>query len=221
MIKRCLIIAGGEWNQEFASCYINKKYGAAGPDLIIAADSGLHGLHRMNLQPDILLGDYDSADLDLLKQYRKNDQIVWIQYPPEKDYTDSHLAIMTAMEQGAEEICMLGALGIRMDHSLANIGLLKQCLEAGVKAEIVDAHNRIQMLNHNQTLSIQPGFGKYVSLLPVTERVTGITLRGFRYPLQEAELELGISRGVSNEVIGELAEIQIRSGILMVIESRD
>lgn len=221
MIKRCLIIAGGEWNQEFASCYINKKYGEAGPDLIIAADSGLHGLHKMNFQPDILLGDYDSVDLDLLEQYEKNDQIIRIQYPPEKDYTDSHLAIITAMEQGADEICMMGALGARMDHSLANVGLLKLCLEAGVKAEIVDVHNRIQLMNQNQRLQIQNLFGKYVSLLPLTERVTGITLQGFRYPLQEAELEQGISRGVSNELIGELGEIRIRSGILMVIESRD
>lgn len=221
MAKRCLIIAGGEWNQEFASCYINKKYGEKKPDLVIAADGGLHGLHQMGILPDILLGDYDSVPAELLAQYGEDDRMIRMQYPAEKDYTDSHLAITTAIEQGAEEICILGATGTRMDHSLTNIGLLKSCLEAGVEAELVDAHNRIRMIDQQLFLRKQEQFGRYVSLLPFTERVTGITLQGFRYPLQEAELELGVSRGVSNEIIEEKAEIRIRTGLLLVIESRD
>lgn len=221
MAKQCLIVAGGEWNQEFASCYINRKYGGKKPELVIAVDGGLHGLHRMGILPDILLGDYDSAGAELLEQYEANDRIIKMQYPVEKDYTDSHLAVATALEQEATEICMLGAIGTRMDHSLTNAGLLKSCLEAGVEAEIVDAHNRIRMMNQRLFLRKQEQFGKYVSLLPFTERVTGITLQGFRYPLQEAELELGCSRGVSNEIVEAKAVIQIRTGLLLVIESRD
>lgn len=221
MTKRCLIIAGGEWNQEFASCYIKKKYGFRQPELVIVADSGLKAARQLRLQPDILLGDYDSVALDLLEQYEEDERLVSMQYPSEKDYTDSHLAIVTAMEQGATEICILGATGTRMDHSLANIGLLKLCMEAGVRAELVDAHNRIRMMKHREILRKEEQFGDYVSLLPFTERVTGITLQGFKYPLQEAVFELGISRGVSNEILGEQAEIQIRTGILLIIESRD
>lgn len=221
MTKRCLVIAGGEWNQEFASCYINKKYRGEKPELVIAADSGLQGLHPMGIRPDILLGDYDSVSMELLKQYEADDRIINMQYPAEKDYTDSHLAITTAIEQGATEICILGAVGTRLDHSLANISLLKLCLEAGIEAELVDPHNRIRMIKEGLVLQRQEQFGQYVSLLPFTERVTGITLEGFRYPLEEAELELGVSRGISNEITEERAGIQIRKGLLLVIESRD
>lgn len=221
MVKRCLIIAGGEWNQEFASCYMNRKYEGKKPELVIAADSGLHGLHRMGICPDILLGDYDSVSTEVLTQYEADERIIRMQYPEEKDYTDSHLAIMTAIEQGAAEICILGAVGTRMDHTLANVGLLKLCLEAGVKAELVDTHNRIRMMDQQLFLQRQEQFGRYVSLLPFTERVTGITLQGFRYPLREADMELGISRGVSNEITEERAEIRIRTGLLLVIESKD
>lgn len=221
MRKRCLIIAGGEWDQKFASSYIKGKYDGKKPELVIVADRGLQGAAGLEFLPDILLGDYDSVDSRLLEQSRKDNRMIHMQYPAEKDYTDSHLAIVTALEQGAAELCILGAIGTRMDHSLANIGLLKLCMEAGVEAELVDSHNRIRMTDKNMTLQKKEQFGQYVSLLAFSDYVTGITLQGFRYPLQEAVLETGISRGVSNEIIGEQAEIQIKSGILLVIESKD
>lgn len=221
MMKRCLIMAGGEWNQKFASCYIKKKYGNEKPDLVIAVDRGLEGIEQLGLQPDILLGDYDSVAPEVLEKYKYDTHILNLQYPPEKDYTDSHLAIVTAVEQGATEVCILGATGTRLDHGLANLGLLKLCMEAGIAAEIVNEHNRVRMMNRRLIIRREEQFGTYVSLLPYTERVTGITLTGFQYPLREAEFELGISWGVSNEIVEEIAEIRIRTGILFVIESRD
>ena len=179
-----MIIAGGELNQEFASCYIREHYPDGRPELMIVADRGLQWAEEMNLRPDIILGDYDSVPPERLEKY-------------------------------------LGATGSRMDHMLANLGLLYLCLQAGIPAELVNATNRIRLIRDTVTLRKDTQFGTYVSLLPYTERVTGITLTGFQYPLQDAELSLGLSRGVSNEIAAETATIQIRSGALLVIESRD
>lgn len=219
--KHCLILAGGEWNQEFASCYMRERYPAGRPDLLIVADRGLEWAQAMGLRPDILLGDYDSVSSDILDQYRGDTGIVNMQYPAEKDYTDSHLAVMAAIEQRATDICILGGMGRRMDHALANLGLLYLCLQAGIPAELVDVNNRIRLVQDNITLKKSEQFGTYVSLLPYTEQVIGVTLTGFQYPLQEATLSLGYSIGVSNVIQEETATIRMRAGALFVIESKD
>lgn len=221
MMKQCLIIAGGELDVEFASCYIKKKYGNKEPDLIIAADRGLEGIQQLGLQPHLMLGDYDSVSLDILEEYEDNNQIISLQYPTEKDYTDSHLAVLMAMEYGATDICMLGATGTRLDHTWANVGLLQLCLDKNIQAELVDAHNRIRMVKQKLLIPKEEQFGTYVSLLSYTGSVTGITLRGFKYSLEDGELALGISQGVSNEIVDSVAEIKVKSGILCVIESLD
>lgn len=221
MKRRCLIIAGGELNPEFASCYIKEKYGSMGPELIIAADRGLEGAKILGLQPNIMLGDYDSVALELLEEYEKNDQVVSVQYPTEKDYTDTHLAVITAIERGAAEICILGATGSRLDHVMANMGLLLLGLKAGIETELVDSNNRIRMVQKHMTIEQKNQFGSYVSLLPFTEQVKGITLKGFKYPLNDADFSMGMSWGISNEITESMAEIKIRDGILYVIESKD
>lgn len=218
---RCLILTGGECNQEFASCYIREHYPAGRPDLLIAADRGMEWAQGIGLQPDILLGDYDSVSPDILEQYKCDTGIVNMQYPVAKDYTDSHLAVLTAIEREATDICILGATGSRMDHMLANLGLLYLCLSAGISAELVDANNRIRLIQDHILLRKAEQFGTYVSLLPYTEQVRGITLTGFQYPLQDATLSLGESIGVSNVIQEETAMIRVKSGALFVIESRD
>ena len=132
-----------------------------------------------------------------------------------------HLAIETAIHHGATEICILAATGTRLDHTFANMGLLMLCMQQGIPAELADSHNRIRMINHSLKLSKREQFGTYVSLIPYTQEVTGITLTGFRYPLTDATLTLGISRGVSNEIVEEVAEITLQTGCLFVIESKD
>lgn len=221
MKKSCLIIAGGELDIKFASCYIKKKYGRELPDMVIAVDRGLEGVKQLGILPHILLGDYDSVKSEVLKEYEEVPQVTCLRYPPEKDYTDSHLAIEKAIQEKATDICILGATGTRMDHSLANMGLLWLCMKAGIKAELVDAHNRIRMMEHRLEIQKEEQFGKYVSLLPYTEYATGITLTGFQYPLYKDTLSMGISRGISNEIINDVAVIEIETGILYVIESKD
>lgn len=107
-----------------------------------------------------------------------------------------------------------------MDHTLANIGLLKQFAEAGISAYLIDEHNRITMTAHRHIVKRNDAY-RYVSLLPYTEQVTGVTLHGFYYNAQGLTLKLGESIGVSNELIAESGLIEFESGLLIVIESRD
>ena len=113
----------------------------------------------------------------------------------------------------------------RKDHSFANIGLLSMLLEKGIKGEILDPHNRIFMMDkeHSGVVKITKNRDKkeYISLIPYTEKVTGITLKGFQYPLQNETLTIGISRGISNELVKEEGLIQTEDGTLIVCISND
>lgn len=239
-MKRCVIIAGGEFDAEFASSYIKSKYGIFGPELLVLADHGLDGmaeLERLNpkLQAEIIIvGDYDSVEPENLDAYKKKSGLQILQYPAEKNYTDSHLALYEAIKAGAEEVTILGATGTRLDHVLANLGLLQICMEKGIPAELTDKNNRIHMINKEMHIMRETQFGSYVSLIPYTDLVTGVTLRGMKYPLRDFTFHTGIhweeqmmltdngvSRGISNEIEADEAEITIEAGAILVIESMD
>ncbi|MEE1312397.1 MAG: thiamine diphosphokinase [Lachnospiraceae bacterium] len=211
-----LIITGGGIDIPFTHSYIEKQKF----DKIYAADKGVQYAVQLGIRPDLILGDFDSLG-EKMKEKMKDWNIPVLTFPPEKDYTDTHLAITHAISQGADEITLIGATGTRLDHTWANIGLLQMAMKEGVRAWIVDAHNRISMWNSGREMKKEEAFGDYVSLIPYTEKVTGITLTGFYYPLSDAELTLGISLGISNELISKTGKIEIGSGDLIIIESRD
>ncbi|UUZ82929.1 thiamine diphosphokinase [Paenibacillus sp. P26] len=123
--------------------------------------------------------------------------------PVWKDLTDTEMAMTWAMEQGAQDLVLVGVLGDRLDHSLANVHLLRKALEAGVRRRIVDAQNEVQLMNGQHPLVLHPDH-RYtqVSLLPLSLEVTGINLSGFLYPLNEATLTIGQSLGISNVLVG-------------------
>lgn len=125
------------------------------------------------------------------------------------------------MEQGCKKIHILGATGSRMDHVLGNIHLLGMAMEHGVEALMVDANNRIRMVNQGLALRKEEQYGNYVSLLPFTPQVTGLTLKGFKYQVEDFTLKCCHSLGVSNEIAAEQAEIAFQEGTLVVVESRD
>lgn len=104
---------------------------------------------------------------------------------------------------------------------MANVHILTNTLKAGIPCEILDSSNRIYLKNKNFTLEKSNLYGKYVSFIPLTSSVKNLSLTGFQYPLQDYELCLGKSLGVSNEVVEDVAKVAFSDGILVVIESRD
>lgn len=215
MVMRVLILTGGSVNQAFASEYIKEW----NPDQIITADKGLLYAKELGITPDIILGDFDSCNKDIMEEFSTDEKII---APCEKDDTDTGLAMLKAKEIGAEEILLIGATGTRLDHVLGNLGQLVFAQKHGMKAQIVDEHNRIQALEAGKENIIAKSsqFGKYVSLIPVYE-AKGVTLQGFKYLLDDYTLEFELSRGISNELAEEEASIFYKEGCLLMIESRD
>lgn len=212
-----LIVTGGTIDIGFAKDYIRKqKY-----DYVISADAGMAFCRQAEILPDQILGDFDSADPEMLSFFKERCPERILAFPAQKDETDTELAIIKALEAGADQITIIGATGTRLDHVLGNIHLLKMALDAGTDACIVDSHNRIRMVQSSFAIAKEEQFGKYVSLIPFTPQVEGLTLRGFAYEVEDFTLTSGKARGVSNEIADDVACIECESGILLVIESKD
>lgn len=219
---KTLIITGGFIEADFARSYLKDE----SFDMVIAADKGVETARLLNVPIDYILGDFDSLEPSVLEEVKSqlaNDEsgLVLKEFPPEKDYTDTHLAIVTAIESGATSVTILGATGTRLDHVMANVNLLSIFLHNHIEAKIIDSHNQIYVIDGDAHLYREKIHGKYVSLIPYTDCVTGVTLIGFKYPLSNATLTKGNSLGISNELLEEDGIIKLDKGILIVIESRD
>ncbi|MCI6536144.1 thiamine diphosphokinase [uncultured Eubacterium sp.] len=212
-----LIVTGGSIDYKFACEYI-KRYTW---DYVVCADAGMKFCHAAGILPDLILGDFDSVDDASYSYFKEKCPERMEQFPTHKDETDTELALLRAIAAGADTVTMIGATGTRMDHVMGNIQMLKLAMDKGVSCQIVDAHNRIRMVQGQAELKKSDQFGKYVSLLPFTPEVIGITLKGFAYEVEDFTLVSGIARGVSNELEAETGTITCREGILLVIESRD
>ncbi len=212
-----LIVSGGSLNKEF----VTKVVGQGRYDRILAADSGMNALYAAAVTPDIIIGDFDSADKKILAFFQQNKEIDFCTLNPEKDDTDTEFAIRESIRRGADSITIIGGTGTRLDHVLGNISLLGIGLEEGVRMELLDAHNRICMIDHSVTLKKKEQYGNYLSLIPYNGKVTGVTLKGLKYPLHDYTMGGFNSLGISNEIVDDEASIELTSGQLLVIESRD
>lgn len=210
--KRILIFSGGNLGP-WALAAVEPG------DFLLGVDRGALYLLEQGHRPDYALGDFDSVSAEELQRIRQESKHLASCDPILKDETDTELAFNWALEQHPREIILLGVLGTRFDHSLANVHLLARALQQGVPCRILDEHNEILLMD--QSTTITANHFPQISLLPLNQEVTGVTLTGFRYPLNNATLTLGQSIGISNLLVGERGKIEITSGQLLVIRSRD
>jgi len=183
-------------------------------DLVICADGGANNALALGLQPDVVIGDLDSLDDDLHARLEKT-HCQFVTHPAGKDETDLELALKYAVEQGVGEVLILGALGERLDHTLANILLLTLPELHSVRARIL--HGRQEaFLIRDETL-IEGQVGDTLSLLPLTEEVTGIYTQGLEYPLENDTFYLGPTRGVSNVLTAPQARVRVGQGLLLAV----
>ena len=217
MYNKIVIVSGGSMQDEFAKEWIMQYQ----PDFIIVADSGMEFMRRAKIIPDMIIGDFDSVASETLAFFKSQPGICFKELNPVKDDTDTEFAIRQALELGAKEITVLGATGTRLDHVMGNVALLGIGLQENVTIQLVDAHNRIRMINKPLHLAKEDQFGDYVSLIPYSGEAKGVTLKGFKYPLDNYTMGSFSSLGISNEIVDEMAEIYVDEGILIVIESRD
>ena len=216
-MRHFFVISGGALEDTFVCDLLDTER----PQVTIAADAGMNFFYRNGRLPDLIVGDFDSAAGSALAYFKEQPGVEIHPLNPVKDDTDTEAAVRMAIARGAERITVLGATGSRLDHVLANIELLGIGLEAGILMEIVDPHNRIRMLREGITLRRKEQFGAYVSLLPYSPQVEHLTLRGFKYPLDDHCLKGFCSLGVSNEIVEEEGTIVFDGGILLLIETRE
>ncbi|WP_379151889.1 thiamine diphosphokinase [Paenibacillus sp. sgz5001063] len=211
-VKRVVIFAGGDLSAHYLSLLDEE-------DFIIGADRGALFLVSHGIVPDISVGDFDSVTSDDLKLIQTGSKRTITCDPIDKDLTDSEMALDLALDTQPESILLFGVTGTRIDHTLASIQMMTRALQRKVCCSVMDTHNYIT-LTGSKTEILDRGY-TYVSLLPLTPEVTGITLEGFQYPLTNATLKLGQSLGVSNVLSDKSGTVSIDSGLLLIIQSKD
>lgn len=209
----CIIIASGN-----LLCTPRIKRLLKEADLIIAADGGATHLKQMNIAPHVIIGDMDSIHPDTRCFFEKN-LIPIIPHPSRKNQTDTDLCIEFAIKKGATTITMLGVTGHRLDHTLANIFLLRKLSGLGIKSRIIDANNEIYLVRDQLELTGKKG--DLLSVLSISDKVTGLTLTGLEYRLENAAISMGSSLGISNYFKATRVTISISTGLLLVTKSRD
>jgi thiamine pyrophosphokinase len=185
-------------------------------DWIIGADGGAARALDWGLSPQIVVGDMDSLPSASRASLVARGSC-FIEHPRAKDETDLELALIYAVQQGAEEIVVLGALGGRIDHTLANMLLLTLPILEGTLVRIVDGDGEILLVRSGETVTLQGSPGDLVSLMPIGGDALGVTTVGLAWALRGDKLRLGFSRGVSNQMKANEALVKVEQGFLLVV----
>ena len=212
-----LIVSGGRIEDAFVLGLLKKN----NYQTMIACDSGMEFFWRNKICPDLILGDFDSADSCVADAFRARGDVRLEQFPSEKDWTDTELALRRALELSPGRIDLVGATGTRLDHVLGNLQLLAIGAQEGVPVFLMDPHNRIRLIERPLSLKKKEQYGKFVSLIPHGGPVYGLTLKGMKYPLDGATLTPDVSLGISNEIVDDEAYISFSAGRLFVLETMD
>ena len=211
---RAVVFGGADIsNYDFCGKYIKDSY-------IVCCDSGIRHAKKLGLKPDVIVGDFDSADSETIRFYECMG-VELKRFSCEKDETDMELGIDAAVKAGADEIVIMGGIGTRLDHTMANCILLYYIKKHGVNnAAIVNEYNEIRLVC--DSIEIYGKKGDIISLIPMTYEVCGVTTEGLKYPLNDGRLYFGSNLvAVSNVMLGEKAIVKIKSGLLYVMRCRD
>ncbi|MCX5826396.1 MAG: thiamine diphosphokinase [Deltaproteobacteria bacterium] len=212
MAKIVVVIIAGSGIEDMN--FLQRRIEAAAPEAILCADGGARYAHALGLAPDLIIGDMDSLDDELLRVFEEKGVAV-ARYPVRKDETDTQLALIQALAMNPEEILIFGAMGKRLDHTLANLGLLMMGLEKDVPIKLLDEDCEVFVMGGAATVSGEKG--QMVSIFPWGGEARGITLEGFEYPLEDATMTMARPCGISNLLVAEVGRIKVDLGYLLVI----
>lgn len=216
-MKRAVIFINGNLS-DFSQVKKNIKK----EDCLIAADGGVKHILKLGLIPQTIIGDFDSTPLSLQKiltKICKEQKYLFptiIKYPAKKNKSDFELAIDLCLKRKFQEIIILGILGDRIDHMLTNIFLLTKVQTENklIKIKIIEGNKEIFILNNE--IIITGKIGDEISIIPVSDKLEGITTEGLEYRLKNEELMFGSTRGISNIMKKTLIKILITKGVAFV-----
>ena len=200
-MKRCYIVGAGE----NYGLDIRKEEG----DLIIAADGGYRYLKEIGIEPDMVVGDFDT-----LKFIPDHPDV--IELPTEKDVTDTWEAVSRAVDMGYREFHLLSCMGGRTEHSIANIQLLSHLAEKGMAGYLYDDGRLLTVIKDSE-IHFNEGMKGFISIFSLSDQSFGVDIRNLKYELEDAELCNLFPLGVSNEFIGKQSSVSVRKGMLLII----
>lgn len=204
-MRRCVVIGGADIGR-----YDRIRSYLRADDFYICCDSGLKHRERLDIVPDLIVGDFDSCENPRVE----TETIV---LPCEKDDTDTVFAVKEALSRGFQKFLLIGVIGGRLDHTLGNVSLLLMLHTQGKAAAAVDDYSEMEIVSN---LPVQIG-GQYAffSLLNISGTAQGITIKNAKYPLRDAEITCDYQYGISNEVLpGKTAEVSVKNGRLLLIK---
>lgn len=209
--RRALIISAAPCENLDYVKKILKRY----PDIVvICADGGAKYARKLNIKPDVIVADFDSSENTI-----ECGEV--IKLTPEKDDTDTQHAALLALERGCKELILVCATGGRIDHMLSNLLLCEQVYELGGHLSVIDEQNIIMLHTGGQMKFARQELKKYISLIPLDEKLEGVTMKGLKYPLENAVLTRKKIISVSNEPVSDDILIEISSGKALVILADD
>lgn len=187
-------------------------------DFVVGVDKGCDALYKYKIMPDLILGDFDSANKDVIEYFILNN-VKNLKFNFDKDYTDTDLGFRKAIENGADEILLFGATGTRMDHFLGNLGILLKSLKDNIKMKIIDDNNIMYLIDKPTRISGENG--RTISFHAISDTVKNLSIKGARYKLNNYDMSLLEPRAICNEFIDKDIEISFDSGIILVILPKD
>lgn len=206
-MSRCVIVGGADIGN-----YAFLRQALRADDYVIYCDSGLKHIPGLQVQPSLIVGDFDSHENPGL-------DIETIVLPREKDDTDTVFAVKEALRRGFDHVLLLGVVGARLDHTLGNVSILLYLDSLGKHGCIIDDYSELEIIS-GQPVSVCDRYA-FFSLLNITGCAKGITVTGAKYPLQDAEIPVTYQYGISNEVLpGETAVISVSDGKLLLVKVR-
>ena len=204
---RCVIVGGADINNY---AFIREKLCA--DDYVIFCDSGLKHLENLQVQPGLIVGDFDSHENPHL-------DVETIVLPCEKDDTDTVFAVKEAIKRGFDDFLLIGVVGARLDHTLGNVSILLYLDSLGKKGCIIDDYSEMEIVS-NEPVSVCDDYS-FFSLLNISGCAKSITITGAKYPLVDGEISCEYQYGVSNEVSpGQVAVVSVKEGKLLLIKIR-
>jgi thiamine pyrophosphokinase len=217
MLNRCIIITS------YQSALLKESWEFRPDDFILCADGGYSHARAAGIAPHLVIGDFDSIDYAFIENDLKDSGLTECRITrvaAEKDDTDTMICVKYGIEQGYDEIFVLGGLGGRLDHTVANLQTMCYAVENRKTIWFLDGKNRATLRSPG-SLEIEAQKDCKISLFAFGESCEGVTISGVKYPLRDHLLENDFPLGVSNEFVEKKAEISHTSGKLLIILSQD
>jgi thiamine pyrophosphokinase len=211
MQTRAMLFANGEVE---SYGFLDKLI--SGKDFLVAVDGGLRHLEALGFPPDLLIGDLDSVTQAQLQRLSGGKTEI-IRFPIEKDQTDLELALLEVIKRGVDEIAIIGGLGGRIDQTLANLFLLLLPDLTGKNVYMLTQNEKVFVIQGQQV--IQGEEGDLISLIPLNGDANGVTTIGLKYPLTNETLKFERSRGISNRMLSDQAEVKVKEGFLLCVHT--